>query len=82
MEIFGYNIEKIQEEPIVPKGPLVHMAIVSTKRGRKILYIDGAEIKEKDFTFECWIKSKILLRLNKKAYTKYLIEKGMKKCKN
>lgn len=51
MKIFGFNITTIEKKPT---SWYVHFAFVSTKRGRKILYINGKEYKGKNTTIEFW----------------------------
>jgi hypothetical protein len=50
MKIFGLNITKDKSAEVF----WTHFGIVSTKRGRKILYLNGYEIKDKNFTLDFW----------------------------
>jgi len=75
MRIFKLNIVKNKKEPSF----WTYVAIVSTKRGRKILYINGKENKDKNFTIDFWINSEIFAKLDKTNYIKIIKEN---QCKN
>jgi hypothetical protein len=68
MKIFGFNITKDTKK----KSFWTHMALVSTKRGRKILYLNGKECKIKNFTIECWTPDESIAKLDQLTYAKQI----------
>lgn len=71
MKIFGFNITTIEKKPTF----WTHVVFVSTKRGRKILYINGKEYKGKDTTIQFWVDSEGIAKLDNVNYTKQVMEK-------
>lgn len=69
MKIFGFNITRDKNS----KPFNTHVAFVSTKRGRKILYVNGKEIVEKNFTMDFWVNDENFAKLDNVNYIKNYI---------
>jgi hypothetical protein len=71
MKIFGLNITRIKKEPSF----WTHVALVSTKRGKKTIFINGREFKDKNFTLDFWVNNERIAQLDQLEYAKRIKER-------